>query len=107
MDHPATDNGVREAARADVWLWRARFFKSRSAAGKFVREEKLRVERDGEVRRLRRASAQLRPGDVLTFARSGRTVCVRVLEPGLRRGPASEAAGLYETVLPGENAPRA
>lgn len=100
MDTLADAAGGYDTARADVWLWRARFFKSRSAAGKFVREERVRVERDGETRRLRRASSQLRAGDVLTFARSGRTFCVRVLEPGLRRGPASEAAGLYETIDP-------
>lgn len=85
-------------ARADVWLWRARFFKSRSAAGKFVRGERVRVQRGGEMRRLRRAATQLRPGDVLTFAKGGHTICVRVLGPGLRRGPAGEAAALYETV---------
>ena len=89
-----------EAARADVWLWRARFFKSRSLAAKAVREGKVRVARAGETRRLHRPSAQLRPGDVLTFVKGGHAMCVRVLEPGLRRGPAAEAAGLYETVDP-------
>lgn len=92
------DIGAEDAARADVWLWRARFFKSRSMAARFVREQRVRVARGGEMRRLNRPSATLRPGDVLTFAKAGRSVCVRVLEPGLRRGPAGEAAGLYETV---------
>jgi ribosome-associated heat shock protein Hsp15 len=35
-------------------------------------------------------------GDVLTLAIRGRIRVLKVLEPGLRRGPASEAAGLYE-----------
>jgi ribosome-associated heat shock protein Hsp15 len=102
MESHADAAGGYDTARADVWLWRARFFKSRSAAGKFVREQRVRVARGGETRRLRRASAQLRPGDVLTFVQGERPVCVRVLEPGLRRGPAAEAAGLYETI--GEDA---
>lgn len=87
-----------ESARADVWLWRARFFKSRSAAGQFVRAGKLRVDRNGQQRRLQRPSATLLPGDVLTFARNGRSVCIRVAAPGVRRGPAAEAATLYETI---------
>ena len=31
-----------DAARADVWLWRARFFKTRSLAAKFVDEGRIR-----------------------------------------------------------------
>ncbi len=91
-----SETADHDGARADVWLWRARFFKSRALAAQFVRAGKLRVARGGEARRLQRPSAMLRPGDVLTFARGGRSICVRVAAPGIRRGPAREAAGLYE-----------
>ena len=36
------------------------------------------------------------PGDTLTFPQGARIRVVRVLALGTRRGPASEAAGLYE-----------
>ncbi|PTT76005.1 RNA-binding protein, partial [Pseudomonas sp. HMWF010] len=41
----------------------------------------------------------LKPGDVLVFALGGRLIAVRMLAAGERRGPASEAQGLYEPVV--------
>ena len=32
-----------DACRADVWLWRARFFKTRSLAARFLDEGKVRL----------------------------------------------------------------
>ena len=45
----------------------------------------------------------VRPGDVLTIAAPHRTAVIRILSAGERRGPASEAAGLYETLDEGDN----
>ena len=39
-----------DACRVDVWLWRARFFKTRSLAAKFVEEGRVRLTR-GRPRR--------------------------------------------------------
>jgi ribosome-associated heat shock protein Hsp15 len=39
-------------------------------------------------------------GDVLTFAQGTQVRVVRILAPGTRRGPAPEAAGLYEDLAP-------
>ena len=39
-------------------------------------------------------------GDVLTMQLHGRIVVWRILDPGTRRGPASEAATLYEDMSP-------
>jgi ribosome-associated heat shock protein Hsp15 len=85
-----------ESCRADVWLWRARFFKTRGLAARFVEEGRVRLTRPagGEVR-LDKASRSLRPGDRLVFAIGGRLVAVQVEACGERRGPASEARGLY------------
>lgn len=78
--------------RIDKWLWRARFFKSRSLATQFVARGKVRINRE----RTRKAGRELRAGDVLTFMLHRNVRVVRVLAPGERRGPAAEARQLYE-----------
>lgn len=84
-----------EACRADVWLWRARFFKTRALACRAVEDGRMRLTRAGVETRLDKPSRTLRPGDVLVFAAGARVVSVRVEAPGARRGPASEARELY------------
>jgi len=89
---------AEDACRADVWLWRARFFKTRSLAARFVEEGRIRLTRGGVESRIDKPSRTLKPGDVLVFALGGRIVAVRMLASGERRGPATEARGLYEPV---------
>ncbi len=84
-----------DAARVDVWLWRARFFKTRSMAARFVDEGRVRLTRGGVQTRLDKPSRALRPGDAVLFAIGGRLINVRVEHLGERRGPASEARALY------------
>ena len=90
-----------DPCRVDVWLWRARFFKTRSLAARFVEEGRVRMLRDGGEARLDKASRTLRPGDGLVFALGGRVTAIRVLDPGRRRGPAAEARTLYADLDPG------
>jgi ribosome-associated heat shock protein Hsp15 len=90
-----TDEGH---CRAVVWLWRARFFKTRSLAGRFVDEGRIRLTRGGAESRVDKPSRGLRTGDVLVFAIGGRLINVRIMGFGERRGPASEARELYEAV---------
>ncbi len=93
------------ACRADVWLWRARFFKTRSLAAGAVEGGKVRIVRAGEAPvRLDKPSRQLRPGDGVIMALGGRLIAVRVEGLGERRGPASEARTLYSE-LKSEGAP--
>lgn len=87
MDAPAQDGKVR----LDKWLWAARFFKTRSLAVDAIEGGKVQV--NGE--RAKRAKG-VQPGD-LVRVRIGpyeHEVAVRGLSE--RRGPASEAAKLYE-----------
>jgi ribosome-associated heat shock protein Hsp15 len=79
----------------DVWLWRARFFKTRAMAARFVDEGRVRLMRPAGETRLDKPSRTVRPGDGLVFAVGGRVVSVRVEDCGERRGPAPEARGLY------------
>jgi ribosome-associated heat shock protein Hsp15 len=84
-----------ETCRADVWLWRARFFKTRSLAARIIEEGGVRVARGGARSPIDKPSRSVRPGDVLTFAQGARWLAVKVEALGERRGPAPEARGLY------------
>lgn len=85
--------------RLDKWLWFARFAKTRSLAAKLVAEGRVRV----NGTRATVPAKAVRAGDVLTIAAPHRTAVVRILAEGERRGPAPEAARLYETLGEGDN----
>ncbi len=82
--------------RIDKWLWYARFFKSRTLAGKLCASGKLR-QNNGLIGK---AHATLCVGDVLTFPKEKEIRVIRVVALGTRRGPASEAVTLYEDLDP-------
>lgn len=84
-----------DACRIDVWLWRARFFKTRSLAARIVEEGGVRLTRGGARSSVDKPSRPVRCGDVLTFAQGPRWMAVKVEAIGVRRGPASEAQALY------------
>jgi ribosome-associated heat shock protein Hsp15 len=90
--------------RLDKWLWHARLFRSRSLARAAVEEGRLRL----NGARVVRPAAAVGAGDVLTFVQAGRVRVLRILGPGLRRGPAPEAETLYADLdLPAASAPGA
>jgi ribosome-associated heat shock protein Hsp15 len=77
--------------RIDKWLWAARFFKTRSLAAQAVAGGKVKV--NGE--RVKAAKA-VRVGDELRIHIGPYEYVLRVLSLSARRGPAAEAALLYE-----------
>jgi ribosomal 50S subunit-recycling heat shock protein len=89
-----------EACRIDVWLWRARFFKTRALAARAVEAGRIRRGRHGETARIDKVSRPLKIGDEVVFAQSGRLVCVTVRALGERRGPPTEARSLYDMSEP-------
>ena len=89
-------NETGDTARVDVWLWRARFFKTRALACRMVEEGRVRLTRgSGEHSRLDKGSRCIRAGDELVFSIGGRVHALRILALGERRGPADEARALY------------
>ena len=86
------------AVRLDKWLWYARFFKTRAAATRMVSSGKLRI--DGQV--VSKPHRQVQTGHVYTFAQGPQIRVIRVVALGSRRGPAPEAALLYEDLAPPE-----
>ncbi len=94
-----------DACRADLWLWRARFFKTRTLAAEFVEKRRIRLMRGGLESRLDKPARPIKVGDRLVFALGGRVVAVVVEALGERRGPAEEARRLYSTLRGDGDAP--
>ncbi len=88
--------------RLDKWLWQARFFRSRGIAAKVCGSGRVRI--DGMT--VEKAHFAVRPGHVLTFPQAHRIRVVRVIALGDRRGPATEAALLYEDLSDEAPVPR-
>jgi len=84
-----TETGDR--VRIDRWVWAARFFKSRELAADAVKGGRVKVDGDRV-----KPSRLLKPGDRLeiTIGEVRRAIVVRGISE--RRGPAAEAALLYE-----------
>jgi ribosomal 50S subunit-recycling heat shock protein len=86
---------AEQAVRADVWLWRARFCKTRSLAAQLIEGGRVRLTRAGQETRLDKPARTVKPGDGLVFAIGGRLHAVKVEALGDRRGPPAEARALY------------
>lgn len=84
------------SVRLDVWLWRARFFKTRGLSAKMCESGHVRLERFGAVTRVDKAAQAIKPGDRLIFALGARLIDIEVIDAGERRGPAPEAQTLYK-----------
>lgn len=89
------------SCRIDVWLWRARFAKTRSIAAAMVDKGAVRLTHNGAQTRLDKPSRSVHIGDRLVFAQGGRLVELEVLAFGDRRGPAEEARSLYAPIESG------
>ena len=90
--------------RLDLWLFHARFFKSRVLATAMITAGHLRL--NGQ--HCLKPGHGVAPGDVLTFPQGSRIRVIRVLALGQRRGPAGEAERLYDdldAIAAGPDAP--
>lgn len=80
--------------RLDLWLWCARFMKTRADCAAWIGQGGVRLNRQPTDK----AHARLRIGDVLTLPWRGQIRVVRICALARRRGPAPEAQGLYEEI---------
>ncbi|MFP9138762.1 RNA-binding S4 domain-containing protein [Devosia sp. XGJD_8] len=90
-----TSDPVRKE-RLDKFLFFSRALKSRTLAQKVIETGAIRVNSE----RTLRSDLKVGAGDVLTMALHNRIVVWRIVDCGVRRGPASEAQGLYEDLSP-------
>lgn len=89
---------MEQACRIDVWLWRARFVKTRSLAAALVERGAVRITHAGRQVRLDKPSRCVHVGDGLTFMVGPRLIDLTVQALGVRRGPAEEARALYALI---------
>ncbi|WP_266158080.1 RNA-binding S4 domain-containing protein [Dyella silvatica] len=91
-DAGSNDAGFNKLSevRADVWLWAARFFKSRSLAKQAIEGGKVDVNGGGC-----KPAKALHLGDLLKITRGEERLEVEVLLLAEQRGPASVAQTLY------------
>ncbi len=94
MNEPAELAAPRQ--RLDKWLFFSRAVKSRTLAQRLIADGAVRV--NGE--RCEDADRKVGRGDVLTMTLHQRLLVWRILDAGSRRGPAPEAARLYEDISP-------
>jgi ribosome-associated heat shock protein Hsp15 len=83
---PEGEGGVR----LDLWLWAARFFKTRALAKKAIELGQVRI--DGQTLK---PSRTVRAGLVLAIERAGERYEIEVRGVAEQRGPASVAQQLY------------
>lgn len=79
-----------DAVRLDVWLWAARFFKTRALAKQAIEGGKVQVGGQGA-----KPSRGVRIGDALSVRRGEERFEVQVLGLSEQRGPAPVAQALY------------
>jgi len=87
---PFSENGVMTSVRMDLWLWAARFFKTRTLAKRAC--ELGRIVSNGQTAK---AAREVRIGDMLRVSNEGGEFEVEVLLLSEVRGPASVAQTLY------------
>jgi ribosome-associated heat shock protein Hsp15 len=78
------------SVRMDKWLWAARFFKTRSLAGKAC--ELGRIQSNGQ---LAKPARDVKIGDMVRVTNEGGEFQLEVLQLSEVRGPASVAQTLY------------
>lgn len=97
MAEAVAASGHGPTLRIDKFLWFARLSNSRSTAQKLAEDGHIRL----NGRRIDRAHAAVRAGDLLTFPHPGGVRVVRIIRLPGRRGPAPEAQACYEELAVG------
>jgi ribosome-associated heat shock protein Hsp15 len=81
-----------EKIRLDIWLWYARFYKSRGLSSKAILGGKVRVNSNKIIK----PASKVKINDVLTINHVNVVRIIQIQSIGARRGPASEAQALYK-----------
>jgi ribosome-associated heat shock protein Hsp15 len=82
---------MNSSVRLDKWLWAARFFKTRSVARDAVSGGKVHLNGNRA-----KPGRSISAGDELRIQRGEEEFIITVVEPSMRRGPATVARTLYE-----------
>lgn len=91
LETSGMDSNSADSVRLDLWLWAARFFRTRALARQAI--ETGKVEWGGQRAK---ASRAVRVGDALRVVRGEDVFEVQVASLSVVRGPATVAQTLYE-----------
>lgn len=92
MNHSASDdNSIQPTVRLDIWLWAARFFRTRALAKQAIETGKIEVEGDRP-----KPSRVVRAGTHLKIERGVETFSLIIKGISDKRGSAPIAQQLYE-----------
>ena len=97
--NPASEQ-AQTSSRLDVWLWRARIYKTRTQAAEAITAKRIRLVRGDTSIIAPRPAAQVKVGDGVAVLVNRRLRLLEVLALGGRRGPQSEARTLYAETTP-------
>lgn len=89
-EHATPDAGVAAGVRLDVWLWAARFFKTRALAKQAIEGGKVEVNAQPC-----KPAKTVRAGDRIDLTRAQERYGIDVLDVSEQRGPAPVAQQLY------------
>jgi len=89
---------TKASIRADLWLWYARFFKTRTLSAQACETGLIRIITPHGPSRLTKASQSLHCGDEMMILTNGHLRQIKIIALGERRGSASQAALLYESI---------
>lgn len=82
---------MEEITRIDKWLWAARFYKTRTLASEAVSGGLVHLNQSRV-----KPGKTVKPGDTLEIQKDQWTITIVIRTLPTRRGPAKEAATLYE-----------
>ena len=82
---------AKEKVRLDIWLWAARFFKTRSLCKQAIDGGKVDINGNKG-----KASKLITISDIISVSRGQEKISVAVVALAEKRGPASIATQLYE-----------
>lgn len=99
MANPNAAADAANAVRLDLWLWAARFFKTRALAKQAIEGGKVQVAGQGA-----KASRAVRIGEAMQVRRGEEVFEIRVLGLSDKRGPARLAQALYVEDEPAKQA---
>ncbi len=83
--------GLTDRLRLDKWLWAARFYKTRALAVDDIDKGRIQVNEQ-----VAKASRELKVGDRIDIRQQALTRTVMVMALSSIRGPATQAAQLFE-----------
>ena len=81
----------KDRVRLDIWLWSARFFKTRSLCKQAIDGGKVEVNGNKG-----KASKLITAGDIISVSRGQEKISVMVVSLAEKRGPAAIATQLYQ-----------